>query len=119
MLARTLEEMFKPFKFFTDFDWEDPWTDQPFNNAYYDEETKTWTVEVELPGMTKDDVSIKVVDGNLVVSAKNEELGREFNARYYLGKDIDQNSMTATMENGLLLITAKVHSPEEKIIKIK
>ncbi|RMG22614.1 MAG: hypothetical protein D6732_25505 [Methanobacteriota archaeon] len=32
---------------------------------------------------------------------------------------MDQNSLNATMENGLLIITAKVHSPEEKIVKIK
>ncbi len=118
MLARTLEELFKPFKTLADFDWEEPWTDQPFSNVYYDHDSNTWTVEVELPGMTKDDVTIKVVDGNLVINAKNEELGKEFNAQYYLGREIDQDSMEAKMENGLLIITAKIHSPEEKIIKI-
>ncbi len=114
MLSRTMNEI---FKLLADFDFpEEPSFEQPYSQVIYDKDTKTWTVEVELPGMDKNDVEIKVVDSNLVINAKNDD--REFSARYYLGKDIDQDSIEASMENGLLIIKAKLQMPEEKSITI-
>ncbi len=114
MLSRTMNEI---FRLLSDFDFTDePMLEQPFSQVIYDKDSKTWTVEVELPGMDKKDVDIKVVDSNLVVLAKNDE--REFSVRYYLGKDIDKDSIEASMENGLLIIKAKLLTPEEKVISI-
>ncbi len=118
MISRTLDELIKPFRFFLDWPFEEHTFEQPYSQVYYDNESNYWTVEVELPGLTKDDVTIKVIDGSIYITAKNENLGREFSAQYYLGRDIDQNSIEANMEHGLLTVRAKILTPEEHIIKI-
>lgn len=114
MLSRTMNEI---FRLLSDFDFSDePMLEQPYSQVIYDKDTQTWTVEIELPGMEKKNVDIKIVDSNLVVQARNDE--REYSVRYYLGKEIDKDSIEATMENGLLIIKAKLLTPEEKVISI-
>ncbi len=115
MLSRTMNEL---FRLFNDFGFEEPTTAQPFSQIVYDKDKGVWTIEVELPGYSKEDVEIKVVEDNLLVSTKEREGARTFNARYYLGNDIDVNSISATMADGLLVITVRAKSPEEKIVKI-
>ncbi len=121
MLARMFDDWLFPNRIFNALEnaFEEDSTRQPLSNIVYDKTQKTWEVEIELPGLTKDDVSIKIIDGALHVTGENKDKSITFQAQYYLGKDIDQKSLNAKMEDGLLIIKAKTNEPEEKFVDIQ
>lgn len=88
-------------------------------------ETETgYQLELELPGFTKDELSAKLEDGYLTVTASHEinpdvtpkvaakerYLRRErylgsYARRFFVGKYLTQSDMKAKFENGLLILT--------------
>jgi HSP20 family protein len=91
-------------------------------------------VEVELPGMKKDDINIKVDDEErtLTISGNKEYKGEEkdrccrserlygnFFRQFYLGKKVNPDSIKAHYENGILAMSVSKHVPETKEIEIK
>jgi len=96
-------------------------------------ETKeSFIVEAELPGVKKDDVQIVCHEGVLTISVKTEEnaerkeegyLRRErFTgeaARSFALRDINEENISAKMEDGVLTITLPKAVPEEKHIVIE
>lgn len=88
-------------------------------------ETETgYQLEMELPGFTKEELSAKLEDGYLTVtashdinpdvtpkvSAKERYLRRErftgtYARRFFVGKYLTQSDMKAKFENGLLVLT--------------
>jgi HSP20 family protein len=98
------------------------------------ESERSYTVKLDLPGVTKDDVKISI-DGRRVSvearSSKEEEkkegdrvVYRERSASSYarnftLASDVDQADSTAKLENGVLTLTlAKRGAPAAKQIKV-
>lgn len=86
-------------------------------------ETDTgYKIKLDVPGFTKDEISIKVHNGNLIVKAKKEETSEE-NAvvkerhtelsRVFSLKDkIDVSSITAELDNGVLIISCNKKEKE-------
>lgn len=86
------------------------------------EEDDHYLVEAEMPGVTKEEVSIDVGEGVLEIGAKRsaekEEKGEgylrrersslHFFRRLGLPEDVDNDGITATLENGVL----RVHIPK-------
>jgi len=85
-------------------------------------------ITAELPGMSKDDISISLENGRLSISGErnfsNEEQGRtfhrvetqygSFNRSFQLPDNISEESIKATYENGLLNITIEKSENEVK-----
>ena len=85
-------------------------------------------ITAELPGMSKDDISINLENGRLSISGErnfsNEEQGRtfhrvetqygSFNRSFQLPDNISEESIKATYENGLLNITIEKSENEVK-----
>lgn len=85
-------------------------------------------LDIDLPGFKKEDVSVKLEDGYLTVSAaknveKNEEkkdgkyIRRErysgnMSRSFYVGKDVTQDEIHAKYENGILMLA--IPKKEEK-----
>ncbi|MGQ9730718.1 MAG: Hsp20/alpha crystallin family protein [Candidatus Zipacnadales bacterium] len=99
----------------------------------YETETEV-VVKAELPGIAKQDVEVVVSDGNeLAIRAerkKDEEVSDEayyrrervfgqFERVIQLPTDIDEGSVKATFENGVLEIRATKKGPEPKGRKIE
>lgn len=98
------------------------------------EQNGVYTFEVELPGLTKNDVNIKVnEDGVLTISGnknkqnenevsklRQERKYGEFSRSIQLANDIDINNVNAKFENGILTLTINKKEPEApKVIEVQ
>lgn len=97
------------------------------------ETDKEFEISVELPGMKKDDINVDLQHGRLTISGErkfeNEENGKNFHRvessfgsfsrSFQLPDSIDENSVVAKYEDGILNITiAKSEEKVKKQIKI-
>lgn len=87
------------------------------------ERKNEYTVEVELPGFTINDINIKLEKHVLRISSKEnktvdskstqddktylikERVKKEFKRSLSLGDDVDEDKLSASLKNGLLIIT--------------
>ena len=101
------------------------------------EAEKDLKINVELPGLKREDVKLVVENGLLSISGNKEKeteskdelkiLRSEiyhgsFNRSFRLSKDYDAENIKAEFENGILAITIskkKVEEPKERVIEIK
>lgn len=76
------------------------------------EAEKEYIMEITLPGLNKDDISVKLDKGRLVIHANNESGQRKvhYNQSFTITDDIDQSDISAKYENGILT----VHLPKTK-----
>lgn len=94
----------------------------------------TFSIEVDLPGVKKEDIDIKVEDNYLTVSAtrnyKNETKRDDYylcesnfgliSRSFVLSDTVDRDKIDAKFENGRLYITLeKVESKKSKSVSIK
>ena len=65
---------------------------------------KGWNVEIEMPGLTKEDISIEVNNNSILISElKDEDSKTRYESlRYTLPKTADKENISAKMENGIL-----------------
>ncbi len=83
-----------------------------------------YRLEVEMPGYKKEDISLRIEDGYLTLTAtkKTEEKeGKHFVRReisetrsrsYFVGKDVEAHSVKARYENGMLTLTFPKAQPK-------
>lgn len=58
----------------------------------------------EVPGVNKDNIKVRVVNGNkLIISAKSED--RQYYKEIDLPAEVDEKSAKATYKNGVLEVT--------------
>lgn len=81
-----------------------------FANPFNDTDLTGNTLTIALPGFSKEDIKIDI-DGDLLVvssevdSEKETKFKKSFKRSFKLVKDVDVDSISATMENGILIIT--------------
>jgi len=105
----------------------------PFSNIAKKEDS-SFHLEVDLPGIAKEDIDIKVEDGILVVSATRKyknELTRDdyyicessfgkFERRYALPDSVDTSKVDAKLSDGRLIIELqKTKKAKPRVISIK
>lgn len=98
------------------------------------EEADRYLVEAEMPGVTKEEVSIEVGEGLLEIGAKRavaeekkedgylrrERSSLHFFRRLGLPDDVDQDGITAKLEDGVLCVTLpKKVAPTEKRTRVE
>jgi len=97
------------------------------------DKSDTYIVQLELPGMTKDDVSIEVDDKNVLhVNAERsntlEEDNKLYSSRFYgqlsssilLPDNVNVNNLEAKMENGILIVKVpKEHRSKARKFQVK
>jgi len=93
------------------------------------ETDKQFEVSVELPGLKKEDINVDLEKGSLTISGerkfKNEEEGKnyhrvetqygKFSRSFYLPDIIDEDSILAKYEDGILHIS--INKSDEKVKK--
>ena len=92
------------------------------------EDDKSYLLEVDLPGYSKDDIKIDITDGYLTINAKVEKEDKEDNKNYvrrerftgevsrsfYVGEDIKEDEVKASFKNGILTLEVPKVSLEDK-----
>jgi len=77
-----------------------------------------YPVDISFAGYAKEDLDIVVENGYLKVVADNKDMGK-CNYTLFIGKNVDEEDIVATMKNGLLKIDVKEKKKEMKKIEIK
>ena len=130
----------KPFELFNDF--FDSYADRGFNVGLMDfnpsvntrEGESAYHVEVDLPGIEKENVDVKVEDNILTISGKREfknEIKKEdyykmessygsFSRSFTLPQEVDAENIRAASNDGVLeVIVPKLKGVESKAKKIE
>lgn len=112
------------------------WPSGVINNEFVpaadvEETDDAFTIEIELPGVKRDDVSIEVLGRNLVVAGERKERERQgvlrrrtrtvgrFRAEVVFAADIDAEHIDAHLDEGVLTIRIpKVVRERRRTIKI-
>ena len=88
--------------------------------AYRYEEKDSYRLRLDLPGFTREEVSLSLEKQELTVTAKSEREDiflSDFERTYHLPDDIDPNGINAKLENGVLDLTFKKLTDEDKGIR--
>ena len=84
-----------------------------------DETDDVITLNVDLPGFTKSEISIDYKDNQLEIKAKSADSKRKEVTRNYAIKNIDIEKSAADLKNGVLKLTLeKVSESKKKTLKI-
>lgn len=85
-----------------------------------EQDDKAWTVTLDMPGVAREDLSINI-EGSIVRIETGAQAKRAFKAAYELPQDIDAETSTAKLENGVLSLTLakKVSVSNARQIEIK
>lgn len=91
------------------------------------EETEShYLFNVDMPGVTKEDIKIEVKDGSLMVTGErkykkaNEEESFFYQNSFYLGSRVDTKGIEAKLENGVLNISVpKSEESKPHLIAVK
>lgn len=77
-------------------------------------------IEIALPGFSKEDIEIEIIDNSFVISYKGEESvwKKNFSKKFKIGFKIDEQNIEAKMENGILAITVPEKEDDRKIRNI-
>ncbi len=124
--------------------------DEMFNDSFFHKEDNkimktdikekedSYIIDIDLPGFDKDNIKIDITDGYLTISAKAEEEKNdkedekyvrreryfgECSRSFYVGDNVDADSVKATFKKGILTLEVpKVKEeklPEKKYIEIE
>jgi HSP20 family protein len=75
------------------------------------------TMNFDVPGLSKSDITIKVEDR--VITLEGENGDRTFNKQYKLNEDWDINQAEAKVKNGVLSLSIpKVKEKKKKVLEI-
>jgi len=90
---------------------------QPISDFVLSGDGSKYTLELKVPGYSKDDITVELVNDELFITGKSEKYGN-FKKEYY---SIDSDEIDATVENGILTISIPTNKKKQKkqLIKIK
>ena len=81
----------------------------PDIHRYNDHDKKTIEIEISLPGVEKEEIKLKALDGWFKIEARRDDL--LYSANYSWGAEIVPNKTEAKYHQGLLKITAYIRDP--------
>jgi HSP20 family molecular chaperone IbpA len=84
--------------------------------AAYDEEQNNYNIDIELPGVKKDDIDLKVLSGGFMVNAPKGDM--EYRGDYTFCCPVDSEKTEAKYDNGLLNIKVPLKEPYEGARKV-
>ena len=112
--------------------WKDIFDGAAGLKANIKDMAEAYIVEAELPGVKKEDVALICEKGVLTITAKAEEAKDTKDGRYirkeraegelirrFALSDIDEENISAKLENGILFVTLPKQKAQEKHINIE
>ena len=82
------------------------------------QDDKAWTVTLDLPGVAREQLSIDI-EGAVVRIETAKEASRQFQAAYELPEEIDADTTSAKLENGVLTLVLGKKVPVSNARKIE
>lgn len=82
------------------------------------QDDKAWTVTLDLPGITREELSI-ATEGSVVRIETRVEAKRQYKAAYELPQEIDVAASGAKLENGVLTLTLAKQAPVSNVKQIE
>lgn len=79
-------------------------------NLKVEQTDEAWTVSLDVPGVSREQLSIDV-DGTVVRVQTAAEAPRQYKAAYELPAEIDAEATSAKLENGVLTLTLGKKKP--------
>jgi len=86
-------------------------------DAAISQDEKQFTLTLDVPGITKDQLSIRI-EGAVVRIESKEDAPRRYRAAYEFGQDIDSAASSASLENGVLSLTLAKVVPVSKVAEL-
>lgn len=112
--------------------WKDIFEGMTALRANIKDTAEAYVVEAELPGVKKENIALICEKGVLTITAKADEAKDSDEGRYirkertegelvrrFALEDIDEESISAKLENGVLFVTLPKQKAEEKHIEIE
>ena len=99
--------------------WETTVTSK--SSEYHSEKNDDeYLLELPVPGLSKEDLSVKIVSGKLEVKGGKEDhrWSPKFEKTFLLPKDINSKKVGAVIENGILTVKIGINKESETIVKI-
>jgi HSP20 family molecular chaperone IbpA len=87
--------------------------------AEYDEEADAYEVEIQLPGVNRENVDLKVLPGGFMVRAPRSDNDTEYIGSYAFCCPVDEEKVEANFKNGLLKAHFKLQQPYDKAHKVE
>ena len=72
-----------------------------------------WTLHLDAVGIEKEDISLKVEDGSLVITAEGDHF--PISRTFTIGEDVDIENIQASLNNGVLELTLPKTNPTKNI----
>lgn len=82
-----------------------------------EQDDKSWTLTLDLPGFSRDDLSIGI-EGAVIRIDSKAEAKRQFKAAYELPQDIDATASEAKLENGVLTLKLGKQVPLSNVTQL-
>jgi HSP20 family protein len=82
-----------------------------------EQDEKTWTLTLDVPGLSRDDLTIGI-EGAVVRIESKAEAKRQLKAAYELPQDIDVAASEAKLENGVLTLKLGKQVPASKVAQL-
>jgi HSP20 family protein len=87
-------------------------------NLSVKEDDKAWTVTLDLPGVSRNELDIQV-EGTAVRLKTKAEAKRQFKAAYELPQEIDVDATTASLDSGVLTLVLGKKAPVSQARQIE
>merc|ERR1719263_845910 len=84
----------------------------PSNRYQLIDNDEKFQLTVDVPGVNEEDIEIKLDDGQLTVAgqrlsvSESSRFASKFSQSFYLDPTVDVDSFTATLKNGVLVVSA-------------
>ena len=82
--------------------------------TYVERGETEYTITMEIPGISKDQINLEVTTDELWFKAKNEELKKDYHYHLYFRKPIKADEISARLIAGILTIKAPYSEPNNK-----
>lgn len=94
---------------------------RPYYDMYFDRENGRFEYEVHLPGVPKENISLKVLPELFQLKAFREESNSraEYTTTKYFLYEVAKDSVDAKYENGLLKFSVRIKDPLEDAVDIQ
>jgi HSP20 family molecular chaperone IbpA len=90
------------------------------SNYHFEKTDEGYTFELAVPGLTKKDLTVRIVEGKLEIKNTNEDSkwSPSFTKTFTLPKDTDPKNIGASVKDGVLCLTIGLKENSENIINI-